>query len=152
MDSRVVVENPVPLNYNFNGIVHGFEGSAPDDLNGYRSISDRGLNFSAGTAEPVDGYTLVDQAGELDIVHLGNRDTVAGGAHVFQATANGDDTGVQPSWLPNVDQSGPQTTTLAAPIEIAASSEAKFLYQISNGGGSFDVTFGFQSGGTARRP
>ena len=150
VDSRIVVENPVALNYNFNGIVHDTEGSAPDDLNGYRSISDRGLNFSAGIpAEPLlDGYVLVDQAGELDIVHLGNRNTVAGGAHVFQATANGDDTGVQPSWLPNVDQSGPQTTTLAAPIEIAASSEAKFLYQISNGGGSFDVTFGFQGGGT----
>jgi hypothetical protein len=150
VDSRIVVENPIPLNYNFNGIVHDTEGSAPDDLNGYRSIADRGLNFTAGIpAEPLlEGYTLVDQAGELDIVHLGNRDTVAGGAHVFQATANGDDTGVQPSWLPNVDQSGPQTTTLAAPIEIAASSEAKFLYQISNGGGSFDVTFGFQGGGT----
>ncbi|MDG1049604.1 MAG: hypothetical protein P8R46_05295 [Planctomycetota bacterium] len=150
VDSRIVVENPVPLNYNFNGIVHDTEGSAPDDPNGYRSISDRALNFSAGIpAEPLlEGYTIVDQAGELDVVHLGDRNTVSGGAFPWQATANGDDVGVQPSWLTNSDQTGPQTTMLAAPIEIAASSEARFLYQISNGGGSFDVTFGFQSGGS----
>ena len=150
VDSRIVVENPIPLNYNFNGIVHDTEGSAPDDLNGYRSISDRGLNFSAGIpAEPLlEGYTIVDTAGELDIVHLGDRNTAAGGSFPFQATANGDDVGVQPSWLTSTDQTGPQTTMLAAPIEIAASSEARFLYQISDGGGSFDVTFGFQSGGT----
>jgi len=150
VDSRIVVVNQVPLNYNFNGIVHDTEGAAPDDLNGYRSISDRGLNFTAGIPnEPLlEDYLIVDTAGELDIVHLGDRNTVAGGAHVFDPSPNGNDTGVQPSWLASTDQTGPQTTTLAAPIEIAASSEARFLYQISNGGGSFDVTFGFQSGAT----
>ena len=150
VDSRIVVENPVPLNYNYNGIVHDTEGSAPDDLNGYRSISDRGLNFSNGIpAEPLlEGYSIVDTAGELDIVYLGDRNTVAGGNFAWQPTANGDDVGVQPTWLPNSDQTGPQTTMLAAPIEVAASSEARFLYQISDGGGSFDVTFGFQSGAT----
>jgi len=37
---------------------------------------------------------------------------------------------------------------LTSPIALDASSSAAVLYQISNGGGAFDVTFGFQSGGS----
>ena len=37
---------PVPLNYNFNGIVHANEAGNADDPNGFRSISDRALDFS----------------------------------------------------------------------------------------------------------
>ena len=48
-------------------------------------------------------------------------------------------------WLPVVDQTTPQSTPIA-PILLDAGSRANFLFQISNGGGSFDVTFGFQTG------
>ncbi|MGK0154342.1 MAG: hypothetical protein ACI9SE_001293, partial [Neolewinella sp.] len=44
---------PVALNYNFNGIVHAGESGLPDALGGYRSISDRGLDFAGGVpADP----------------------------------------------------------------------------------------------------
>lgn len=140
----------IPLNYNFNGIVHSGESMLPDDPNRYRSISDRGLDFTAGVpVNPVlDDYTLVSTEGVLDIVHLGNRNTVDGGNWAFQAIADGDNVGVQPAWLPVVDQTGPQTTTLGAPVLLDTTFSASFVYQISNGGGSFDVTFEFMSGGT----
>ena len=45
-----IVPNPVihndvaiPLAYNFNGMVHSGEGGMPDNLTGYRSLSDRGF-------------------------------------------------------------------------------------------------------------
>ena len=45
---------PVPLNYNFNGIVHAGEMGLPDDPNGFRSISDRALDFLSGVpADPL---------------------------------------------------------------------------------------------------
>ncbi|MCP3915060.1 MAG: hypothetical protein GY711_05855 [bacterium] len=149
-DPMVLVDQQVALDYNFNGIVHQGEAGLPDDPTGYRSISDRGLDFSAGVpADPLlSSYSLVDQPGVLDIVHLGNRDTVSGGAWAFEGMANGNDIGIQPTWLPNVDQTGPQTTVLNAPVTLASASTANFLYQISDGGGSFDVTFGFMSGGS----
>ncbi|MCA8968073.1 MAG: hypothetical protein KDC48_24540, partial [Planctomycetes bacterium] len=104
--------------------------------------------FSAGVpANPLlDRYSIVTAAGALDVVHLGNRNTVSGGAWAFDASADGDQIGIQPSWLPSVDQSGPQVTHFATPIGISSQSEASFLYQISNGGGTFDVTFDFLSG------
>ncbi|MFK7741746.1 MAG: hypothetical protein AB8H80_15615 [Planctomycetota bacterium] len=142
---------PVPLNYNFNGVVHAGESGQPDDPNGFRSISDRALDFTAGI--PVDPllapYQLIAVPGVLDVVHLGNRNTVDGGLRAFDALANGDDRGIQPSWILNVDQSTPQTTTLATPLPLDANTKIAFLYQISNGGGSFDVTFGFFSGQSA---
>jgi hypothetical protein len=140
----------VPLNYNFNGIVHAGEAGAPDAPGGFRSISDRALDFSAGV--PVHTllapYSLVANPGVLDIVHLGNRNTVDFGSKVFDPLPDGDNIGIQPTWLPNVDQTGAQTTVLATPLSIQAGfvTKARFLYQISNGGGSFDVTFGFQIG------
>jgi hypothetical protein len=141
---------PVPLDYNFNGIVHVGEAGLPDDPNGYRSISDRGLDFAAGVPNDplLNGYQLIAAPGTLDIVHLGNRNTVDNGNHAFDAVANGDPRGIQPAWLVNVDQSTPQTTVLASPLPIAPSTVVGFLYQISNGGGAFDVTFGFVGGGT----
>lgn len=140
--------NQIALNYNFNGIVHAGEAGLPDDLAGFRSISDRALDFSAGVpADPLLApYRIVDTAGALDIVHLGNRNTVDNGTWTFQGTANGDDIGVQPAWLPNVDQSQTQTTTLVEPILLDGLSTASLLFQISNGGGAFDVRFDFASG------
>ncbi|QDV05238.1 hypothetical protein Poly30_07340 [Planctomycetes bacterium Poly30] len=139
---------PVALNYNFNGIVHTNEDGVPDDPNGYRSISDRALDFTTGIpSNPIsDPFTMVSQAGVLDIVHLGDRNFVDGGSRPWDAVADGDNVGIQPTWLANSDQTGPQTTTLASPVPVDASTKASVLFQISNGGGSFDVTFNFQSG------
>ena len=139
---------PVPLNYNFNGIVHSGESGLPDDPNGYRSISDRGLDFAIGVPnDPIlNAYQLITTPGALDIVHIGNRNTVDNGNWVFDAVANGDLRGIQPAWLANPDQTAPQVTTLATPLPIAPSTVVGLVFQISNGGGSFDVTFGFAGG------
>jgi hypothetical protein len=141
---------PVPLNYNFNGMIHAGEAGLPDDPNGFRSISDRALDFSAGIpSDPLlANYSLVATPGVLDIVHLGNRNAVAGGIWAFDPTPDGDNIGIQPSWLPVVDQTGPQQTVLATPIVVTPGSSLGFLYQISNGGGSFDVTVTFLTGAT----
>ena len=40
-------------------------------------------------------------------------------------------------------------TNLATPVPIGSNAEGKVLFQISDGGGSFDVFFSLQSGGTA---
>ena len=142
---------PVPLNYNFNGIVHAGEQANPDDPNGFRSISDRGLDFTGGVpADPLlANYPIVSSPFVVDCVHLGNRDAVSGGAFRFQQLANGDDVGTQPTWLPVIDQTTPQTSVLPQSLPIAPTTRAKFLYQISNGGGSFDIKFSFVSGNSA---
>ncbi|MDA0933518.1 MAG: hypothetical protein O3C51_08665 [Planctomycetota bacterium] len=142
---------PISLNYNWNGIVHAGEQGNPDDPNGYRAISDRGLNFQNGvpTGPVVNQYVFVTAANTLDMVHLGNRNTVDGGNRAFDAQPDGDDIGIQPAWLPNVDQTGPQTTTLSTPYAITGTTRASFLIQISNGGGSMDVIFGYTDGSTS---
>ena len=111
-------------------------------------ISDRALEFRYGI--PVDlivvGYRLVDTPGVLDIVPLGNRDHHNAGSWAFDPTPDGDNIGTRPAWLANVDQSGPKTTVLQAPLTVVPGASLGFLYQISNGGGSFDVTVTFASG------
>ena len=142
----------VPLNYNFNGIVHADEPSDPifnpDDPNGFRSISDRALDFrnSVPSNETVDRYVLVTEGGELDIVHLGNRNTVSGGVWAFDDKADLDGNGIQPDWLLDPDQSGRQTTTLAKPVTMNNQSQLQLLFNISNGGGNFDIVVGFTDG------
>ena len=140
--------NNIALNCNWNGIVHAGESGLPDAPNGYRSIADRGLDFTLGVpGDPVLAeYELVEAPGVLDLVMLGNRNTVDGGARVFDLAPDGDSIGVQPGWLANVDLTGPQTTVLPVPILLDAASTAGFLHQTSNGGGAFDVTFTFASG------
>jgi len=139
---------PVPLNYNFNGILHAGEAGMPDAPAGFRSISDRALDFRNGIPnDPIlAGYQLVATAGVLDLVHLGNRNQVDAGNWMFDAVPDGDNIGIQPTWLASADQSGPQTTVLTNPIAVTPEMSLGFLYQISNGGGSFDVEFGFQTG------
>lgn len=139
---------PVPLNYNFNGILHAGEAGLPDAPAGFRSISDRALDFRNGIPnDPIlAGYQLVATPGVLDLVHLGNRNTVDAGNWAFDAVPDGDNIGIQPTWLASADQTGPQTTTLATPILVTPASSLGFLYQISNGGGSFDVTVTFATG------
>jgi hypothetical protein len=142
---------PVPLNNNFNGIVHGGEQANPDDPNGFRSISDRALDFTGGVPNDplLAGYPIVSAPFVVDCVHLGNRDTVSGGLFRFQQLVNGDDVGTQPAWLPVVDQTTPQTTILPQSLPVAPTTRVKFLYQISNGGGAFDIRFSFVSGNSA---
>jgi len=143
-----VAQHAISLACNFNGLVHAGESGVPDDPDGFRSISDRALDFSAGVPSQVQltPFTIVDSSGVLDIVHLGNRDTVAGGIHAFDPLPDGDDVGIQPNWLPNVDQTGPQATTLAQPVLLDIASSVKLLFQISDGGGAFDVTLSFSGG------
>ena len=84
--SGAIAQNfPVPLNYNFNGIVHANEAGNADDPNGFRSISDRALDFSNGVPNDtlLNGYTIVGTPGVLDIVHLGDRNNVSQNLFVF---------------------------------------------------------------------
>src|SRR2546425_3435050 len=72
----------IPLNYNWNGLVHSGELNNPDDPNGYRSIDDRGLYVDSNNptslgSNPIAGatgitYSIVTGGGVLDVVHLGN--------------------------------------------------------------------------------
>ena len=138
----------VPLNYNFNGIVHAGEAGNPDAPNGFRSISDRALDFTNGVpaSAVLQRYALVTTAGAFDMVHLGNRNTVSNGIWAFEPTANGNFIGTQPAWLQSADQTGPQVTQLPNLIRMDSSSSASLIFQISDGGGSFDVEFGFATG------
>lgn len=153
-DTFPVLENinNIELNYNFNGIVHSDEPSDPvsnpDDPNGFRSISDRALDFRMGipSDENLDRYIFVGSGGELDLVHLGNRNTVSGGAWEFDEEPDLDGNGIQPNWLPDPDQTGRQTTSFGTNIQLIEDSQVTLLFQISNGGGSFDVVVGLSNG------
>ncbi len=143
----------VPLHCNWNGIAHAGETGLPDAPNGFRSISDRALDFTNGVpGDPLlQRYAVVATPGTLDMVHLGNRNTVDGGNWAFDAQPDNDDRGIRPQWLPNPDQTGPQATTLATPVPIGLASSASILFHVSNGGGSFDVVFTYQSNRTRTR-
>jgi hypothetical protein len=144
---------PIELNYNFNGMVHPNEAGKPDELNGFRSISDRALivdgstgffGGSSGDFTSAAGffYKIVDQAFVLDIVHIGNRNTVDGGTWEFDSAADEDEIGTQPSWLVDVNQ--PATyTAISPPITLDTNSSVGVLYNISNGGTTYDVTLHF---------
>ena len=146
-NTRLSAPINIPLNYNYNGIVHAGETGLPDDPLGFRSISDRALDFTAGvpSSSTLDQYSLVDTAGTNDIVYLGSRNLTDGGNWAFDAAADGDNIGIQPNWLPAVDQTGPQTTVLTNPIALDGNSRASVLFQVSNGGGAMDITFTFQT-------
>src|SRR5262249_24314732 len=141
---------PVALNWNFKGMVHGTteQGTANrDNPSGYRSISDRGLmvdgsagSINAGPLADADfmPFSVVLQAGALDIVHLGDRAFVDNGNWNWGLCAN---CGQQPSWLPNSNQTGPQVTDVTSLHAVfTANTGLGVLYNISNGGGRFDVT------------
>jgi len=146
-------DTPVELTYNFNGMTHIGEEGQPDSPTGYRSISDRGLSIDnqadslgVGTIRGTTGviYDIVRDAGELDVVHLGDRNTTDNGGHAFDIEANGDEIGIQPDWLPSTDQTGPQSSDVsAANIELTADSRIGVLYQISNNGGAFEMVLFF---------
>ncbi len=149
---------PVTLAYNFNGMVHTGEANDPDNLNGFRALSDRAIQIT-GTPGSLDvgvegiggiPYHVVTQDHVLDLVQLGNRNACDNGNHTFNATANGDITGVQPSWLPNVDQSGPQTTPLAGlNLAMGPNTKVGVIANASNGGAAFQVMLTFTDSSSA---
>lgn len=141
------------LTPNYNGMVHVGEAGQPDAEEGFRSVADRALIID-GSADALGAqvvgatgltYAIETAAGVLDIVHLGNRNLVAGGGRAFDPQPDGDRRGIQPNWLLDVDQTV-VTNDLVTPMMLKASSAIGFLYQISDGGGDFDVTFGFEDG------
>ncbi len=130
----------IALNYNYNGIVHLGEDGDPDNPDGYRSIGDRGLNFTGGAPSnpTIDKYNLVTNAGALDIVHLGCRPCT--GWNGYDGSANGDCRGTQPNWLTNPDHGGAETTMFATPIVLSDESQISCIFQVTDGGGNFSVT------------
>jgi hypothetical protein len=150
---------PVPLTCNFNGMVHGAteQGAANlADLNGYRSISDRGMLLS-GTGNALNAgaiidpdsmtFSIVGQDHVLDIVYIGDRNFCDNANHVWGTGVN---CGPFPTWLPTSDQTGPHTTSTAAlNATFTAQTKLGVLYNISNGGGQFDMVLGFTDSSTA---
>lgn len=148
-------QTPIPLDYNFNGMVSNATetGTAnADDPSGFRSVSDRALHlalaggFGSSTLTGNTGliYSITTADHTLDIVHLGDRTIL----FPFDNIA-GNNIGVYPAWLDTADHiNNPQTTLIDPPILLDADTDIGILYQISNGGGNFDVTLGFTDFGT----
>jgi hypothetical protein len=149
----------LPLTYNWNGMVTADleQGAANyNDPNGYRSVADRGLLLSAGgssfDAVPIIGtdgmtYTINTADHTLDIVHLGDRLTVANSARTW---GTGTNNALQPAWLLNNDQTVPQVSPMGATnATLSAQSRIGFLYQISDSGGRFDVVLHFTDNSSA---
>jgi hypothetical protein len=167
LDTAPVVHSDVtiPLTYNFNGIVHAGESGDPDNSNGYRSISDRGIR-QTGTPGSIEvglegltgiPYSVVTNPFTFDIVHLGNRNTVDNGNWAFDTVVGGFDdlaqtrnfVGVQPAWLTDTDQRTPQSTDVSSlNLVMAANTRIGLLVNSSNGGTVFNVTLGFQDSST----
>jgi hypothetical protein len=138
--------------------------------NGYRSIADRGFlfdptnNHSIGfyTGQNIGrtglsyaffdtlGYGNTTQMGAagygLDIVHLGSRCAGFTPAVIFpyETVANTATTvGIAPAWsVCDHTNAVPQTTSFA-PIALDGGAEIGVLFNISSGGGQFDVVLGF---------
>src|SRR5262249_55239761 len=99
-------------------------------------------NFGSLTSSTGIQYDVVAQPGVLDIIHVGNRNTVDFGAWAFDATADGDDIGIQPSWLAAANQNTVISGVSPTPT-VSGATRIGILYQISSGGGDFDVTLRF---------
>jgi hypothetical protein len=128
----------MPLAFNWNGICHGlseqtYTTPAPGnenrcDASGYRSMADRGLlcdgiqtdalNYLGTYGYQGMQYNVYGAARQSDMIHLGNRNLVANGARAFIAgnpcPVTGNNNGIAPTWLNNVDQTTPQTSSMAA--------------------------------------
>lgn len=149
---------PLALDYNWNGLVHGGEAGQPDAPDGYRSIGDRGLvigeaNSVGGLSGNVDGllsYTLPMNADELDTMYLGGPRSAGGGEFGFDDIADGDQWGVAPSWDPSRGTSEIGFATSSVPsIPMNEAFAVGILYNASVSGGTFDLTLGFASGNEA---
>jgi hypothetical protein len=129
----------IALNYNYNGLVHAGESGDADNLDGYRSISDRGLDFTGGVNGGLAAWDVVDQAGVPDILYLGDRCVGTAGGFCYDATANGDCRGVFPNWMPaGTENVTGVTTMLPAPITMVGETQWQVIFNISDGGGNFD--------------
>ncbi|MCB9851647.1 MAG: PQQ-dependent sugar dehydrogenase [Phycisphaerales bacterium] len=143
----------IPLAYNWNALIHNTEGTDPDAPDGYRSISDRGLIMSTADSVGTGGMALTSAgltyrfvqspSPALDAVVLGLRRPNGGTA--WDNTDDDDNLGVVPTWDPTggSGQVTSSVTTFAASEPLDETFDIGFLYQISNGGGTFDVTLGF---------
>lgn len=152
-------DTPIPLAYNWNGLVHAGEEGQPDAPAGFRSISDRAFHITgnpgslgAGTILGTDfiPYQIVQQAGVLDIVHLGL--TGPGSPRAWDTGVPGalPNQGIQPTWLTSLDQRGPQATPLAAlTAAMGPDTQLGILYNVSNGGGTLEARLGFGDGSSA---
>ncbi|MCB9853700.1 MAG: hypothetical protein H6819_11435, partial [Phycisphaerales bacterium] len=148
-------EGYVDLDFNWNGVVHPGESNMPDALEGYRSISDRGLIF--GSANSVGGVNGILTSGNLtyymrqlggpslDIIHIGGR------GNAWDLTVDGDNVGVRPNWDPSTGtgQNTPTSVSTFPPTPVLNSSfELGVLYNAGNGGGNFRMTLGFTDAST----
>lgn len=144
----------LPLEHNWNAMIHASEGGDADAADGYRSISDRGLilgqvdSLGTGTMSLTSQgltYRLETSAGPtLDAVVLGVRRPNGAGT-AWDDTDDGDNFGIAPSWdlSGGTGQIESSVSTFAPSAPLDASFDIGFLYQISNGGGTIDVTLGF---------
>ncbi len=172
-----LIESPIvhadvvaPLAFNFNGMIHQGEGEDADKAEGYRSISDRGMRITGAFGSLDVGlegpsgitYSIVTDPFTLDMVCLGDRNVVDGGIWIFDDEIGGLDQelgggafiynyiGVQPDWLTQVDQTGPQTSDLSAlNLAMGADTRIGILYNASNGGSYFLATLNFTDGSSA---
>ena len=149
----VHIDQRVALNYNFNGMVHSGESGVPDASDGYRTISDRGLRITGEVGSLDVGlegrtgipYTVITQPNTLDIVHLGDRNLVDNSLHQFNDIPD-DDFGIQPNWLPDTNQTAPQTTVLPTPVVMSPNAQIGVLFDASNGGTTITCRLNFASG------
>jgi|GEM_PF-3379236 len=155
--SAFAADFPVPLNYNWNGMAHAGENGLPDEPNGFRSMADRALSIDGGAnslgTNPIVGtsgitYTINQNAGQLDMVHLGN--TGAGTTKIWDAVADGDGAGIVPNWLPALDaHTTPQATNVSGlGLTLDSNSSIGLLYHVSNNGGNFDMLLTFTDNST----
>lgn len=146
--AMTVDSTPLELPWNWNGQVHEGEDADANALDGYRSIAGRGASrdpswiFSNPTGLTGLPYETEQAAGALDMVHVGNRAVL----FAFDATVDGDNTGIQPDWLPDPNQS---TVTIPVSPTIHATNDTTLGLLYNGGGGLFDVTLGFVDGSSA---
>lgn len=153
-DCPVIEIIPLALEANWNGVVHAGEAGAPDAPAGYRSIGDRGLVYgqadalggAQGTVDASVPYILGGAAEIEDAIYIGGPRNAAG--HIgFDDVDDDDHVGIAPVW----DPSGGTTVVESATTDIDAIAVNEafalgMLYNSSYGGGTFDLTLGFESG------
>ena len=176
MDDVPHTDLTMPLQFNWNGICHGTTSSGPlvseqtvpstaapvigqihenrSDLNGFRSIADRGLLFDPnnvttnalnyGGTVGYEGmvYTLYNTALQSDMIHLGNRALAAGGIRNWSAPGTNwpagggtatTNNGLRPLWINNDDQTTPQTSSMTGLNAVfGPNTKVGILYHISN--------------------
>jgi hypothetical protein len=148
--------SPLPLGWNWNGLVHAGEAGSPDAATGYRSIADRGLRSgtanslggASGTVDALLSYTLVGGGGALDTVFIGGPRDAGNGVLGFDTAVDGDSVGIAPTWDPTLGTGEllSATTAVAPAVVITEDFALGLLFNASVGGGTFDVTLGFKSG------